>query len=263
MSNRALSLLALAKGILGVPTIAKGEWEDPDAIDPRAEGSTADPDAMGEAREEAQSGQQAQGAEGGAPGAPGEGGEEPDWDEGQPGPGDGDGDEPVNKEDVVKSIRFLADAHGISLGEIAKGFSGVEGDPAEGVAPVGRGVELLESIVSGVNQQGKVLEAIAEALHGLVKQQVSLGGDVAKALTGIDEARTAHATLAQTVADLPKTAPALPSKGAAPEQIAKAIPEGGARPTSEDLFQMALRGEVDPATCAAANRRINYSTPRG
>jgi len=259
----ALNLLSIANALLSgkpMPQVAKAEGEDPDALqsDPRAQGGSPDPQQMGDARQEAQAGQQAGGAPGQGDGSEG-GAPEPDGDENGGGNPDGDGDEPVAKAEILNSMRFLARSHGITPAEVAKAFSGLEGDPAISPDPLGKGQEYLEQIVTGMNSQGKILEAIAGAIVDMAKHTVSLQGEVAKALTDAGDAKSAAATAAAQIASLPRTAPALQAKGTPAEEIAKA--DAGSNPlTAEDLFQMALKPDcpLSPAQIAQASRQINY-----
>lgn len=286
--SKALSLLQIAQTLLTGGVVAKaepGKEPDPDAIqghDPRAEGGEPTAEQLEAARQESQAGQQAAAAQGGEPGAGGEGGAEggeggaggsgapePDGDEGGgQGPGDGDGDEggQVTKAEILASITFLATYHQIPAEEVAKalGFSGGEGDPTAGKAPVGQGVELLQRIVEGQENQNKVLDAIAGFLAEMSKKTVALGTEIGKSLEAADAAKAIAEATALQLAGIVKLAPAMPAK--AQVEVVKALGDGpghGGAPrlSSQDLFKIALKGEHSPAQIANANRGINYGIP--
>ena len=277
----ALELLRIAQAILTGTPIAKAEGEDttdPDALqpgsDPRAGGAAPTDDSLSEARDEAQSGQQPAAGENMAPGAPGaagaaspgapsegtahEAGETSSEESDEHANGEEEPDE-VTKADIIQSMQFFAKSNGIKPDEIVKAFSGLEGNPAKGTEPVGKGVEFLEQISIAIKDQGKVLDAIAGALLDLSKSQVKLGGDVAKSLAS-SEAAVAAAEEAKTrLAKLPRLSDALPAKGMGGSEIVKA--EGSDRPlTGQDLFQMALKGQLNPLDAAKLNRQVNDAT---
>ena len=263
-----MNLLELAQSLLSGQPVAKAEPSaDPDAPTP---GGMSE-EEMEAARKEAQAGQQAQAAAapgGGeaapgaaAPGAAAEPGAaaapapEPDGDENNPGAGDGDGDE-VTKAEILKSIHFLADTYQLSGEEIAKSFSGLEGDPAFGKDPVGKGVDYLEGLLK---KQGDILERIAGFLQELTGHTVKLGDQVAKSLEASEIAKSLAEKTSATVEALPKIATAKTPKGATAEEIvAKA--EGGpgkeAKLTGEQLFKMALdpKCPLSPQDMARTNR---------
>lgn len=269
-----MNILAIAQSILAGQTVAKadGQDDDPDAMaaasaqanaqggaeaDTRAGGAATSQEDLDKARADAQASQQAAAAQGGEPGAGGEGGEG--------GGGDGDGDDDgseggeIAKAEILESMKFLANMHGISGEEVAKAFSGLEGDPTKGKAPVGGGVEILERIVEGQNAQNKILEAIASFLQELSRSHVSLSGEVAKAITNATEAKAEALKTSETLAAAIRTATPAPQKGL-DHTVAKALLEGqGQRPlTSNDLFQVALSGKLSPVEAAAANRSIHH-----
>jgi hypothetical protein len=264
----ALSLLELAQQMLSGTVVAKADaasapgTEDPDAIqgkDQRAEGGAPTEEALNEARTDAQAGQQAQGApgEGGAPGSDGgEGGE------GDAEGGESDGDEggtppQVTKAEIMDSIKFLAEFHGLTSDEVAKAFSGLEGYNSG--APVGGGVEILQRIVEGQENQNKILDAIAGFLEELTKKTVSLGAEVGKSLEAAEAAKTTAKAALDNITTAMRSAPAALPK--AESIVAKAL-GGQERPslTSQDLFKLALEGKMSPTEIASANRSLNYST---
>ena len=267
----ALSLLELAQQMLSGSTVAKADAapapgaEDPDAIqgkDQRAEGGAPTEEALNEARTESQAGAQAQGGpEGGAPGDGAPGGE-PDGDEGgDGGSGDGDGDEAppqVTKAEILDSIKFLAEFHGLTGDEVTKAFSGLEGYNSG--APVGGGVEILQRIVEGQENQNKILDAIAGFLAELTKKTVSLGAEIGKSLEAAEAAKATAKDALDNITTAMRSAPAALPK--AEVIVAKALGEQG-RPslTSQDLFKLALEGKMSPTEIASANRSLNYSTP--
>jgi len=271
--SKTMTLLALANSILcGTPVVKAEGNDDPDALPKGNEEGSATPEQLEAARQEAQSAAPAPGAEGqgGAPGEPGAapGAPEPDGDEGKPGPGDGDGDEgqPVSKAEIIHSVKFLMDMHEVTLPEVVKAFgvegeevlksfSGLEGDPAKGKAPVGKGIDALEKLVEASDSQGKVLEAIASFLAELSRNQVSLAGEVAKSLTASESAQAEATKVSTALAGIMRTAPAAPAKARTADEIAKAEPSAPAeaRPTPDDLFHKALRGELNPLEAARQN----------
>ncbi len=278
MSSKALSILQIAQNLLAGKPIAKAEGQDHDAddvqgADTRAEGAGPTEKDLDAARQEAQAsaaaagndaggpagtgtaGGNEQGTNGGEGGAPG-GAPEPDGDEGGgQGPGDDDGDEgSVAKAEVLETIRFLARAHNIAPEEVAKAFTGLEGLPTQSPAPVGQGVELLDKLIAGQNEQNKILDAIASALGDLTKHQVSLGGEVAKAIHGAEEAKTAATSVSDALAGLVRKAPAAAPKGLDTTAVAKALPSGAPTPSVNDLFRLGLEGKLDPLQAAAASR---------
>lgn len=261
----ALSLLALANSILSGAPVAKaeGQVEDPDAIngaDARAKEGVATEETVESARKEAQAAQQAAApapGEDGAPGAPSAG--DGDGDEGGAGEGDGDGDEevPVAKAEIIESMKFLAQMHNITGEEVAKAFSGLEGDPSEGKAPVGAGVEILQRIVEGQENQNKILDAIAGFLAEMSKNHVSLSGEVAKSLVAAESAKSEAAKVSDALAGIMKTAPASPTKALPGTEILKSQ-DTTPIPTANDLFQAALKGELSPLQAAAHNRIAHH-----
>ena len=270
----ALELLRIAQAILTGTPIAKAEGEsDPDDLQPgsdaRASAAAPTDDSLSEARDEAQSGQQPAagenmppGAPGAAPAAPGEGAaheaSESGSEESDEHANGEEGPDEVTKADIIQSMQFFAKSNGIKPDEIVKAFSGLEGNPAKGTEPVGKGVELLEQITIAIKDNSRVLDAIAGALLDLSKSQVKLGGDVAKSLAS-SEAAVAAAEEAKTkLARLPRLSDALPAKGLSSE-VVKA--EGNDRPlTGQDLFQMALKGQLNPLDAAKLNRQVNDAT---
>lgn len=273
----ALSILEIAqKMLLGAP-VAKAEpapgSQDPDAVegkDPRATGGEPTAEALEQARQEAQSGQQAAAEaapnpDGSVPGTPGaggaaEGGEDEEGGAGGSGAPEPDGDEApqVAKAEILASMKFLAESSGITPEEVAKAFSGGEGNPNFGKAPVGQGVELLQSIAEGQQNQNKILEAIAAFLADLTKKTVSLSGELTKSLEASESAKSTAEAVRDSLAGIMKTAPAALPKAEA--IVAKALGQGGEAPamTSADLFKVALTGKLSPTEVAAANRSINY-----
>jgi hypothetical protein len=266
------SLLEMAQRLLA-PTVAKSEpSKDPDDLpenpDTRATAASPDDAALAAAREEASQGQQASAAagpegEGGEPGtAPAPGAPGAAAAPAAAAPKAEEDDEPeIGKAEILASIKFLANAHGLTGEEVAKAFTELEGNPAKGKGPVGKGEELLESIVTGMNAQSKILEAIASAILDLRKDSVSLSGEVAKSLASSEEARKLAEDAATKLQALPRTSPALPVKAL---EVAKALEggSGGSSPlTSAQLFTLALEGKMNPLETAAANRRVNYAAP--
>lgn len=265
--SKAMSLLALANSILsGTPVVKAEGSDDPDALPQGNEEGSATKEQLDAARAEAASATPAPAPEDGAPGEPGAapGAPEPDGDEGQPGPGDKDGDEqPVTKAEIIESVKFLMGMHDITLPEVVKAFgvegeevlksfSGLEGDPTKGKAPVGKGIDALEKLVEASDSQGKVLEAISSFLAELSRNHVSLAGEVSKALSASESAQVEASKVSTALAGIMKTAPAAPAKARTAEEIAKAEPTAP-RATPDDLFQKALRGELNPLEAARAN----------
>jgi flagellin-like hook-associated protein FlgL len=269
----ALSLLELAQQMLSGTVVAKADAapapgaEDPDAIqgkDQRAEGGAPTEEALNEARTEAQAGQQAQGGpEGGEPGAPGsDGGEggEGDAEGGEPDGDEGGAPPQVTKAEIMDSIKFLAEFHGLTSDEVSKAFSGLEGYNSG--APVGGGVEILQRIVEGQENQNKILDAIAGFLAELTKKTVSLGTEIGKSLEAAEAAKATAKAALDNITTAMRSAPAALPKAEA--IVAKALGQGGGeRPslTSQDLFKLALEGKMSPTEIASANRSLNYSTP--
>ena len=263
--SAAAALLELANKILTGQTIVKAEdAEDPDKLpakkpDERAEEAAPGKEDIQAAREEASAGQQAAAPEGGVP-ANGEGGpgaqEEAAAAKQGEEPAPEEEEEGVTKAELLDSMKFLASAHGLSNEEIVKAFTGCEGDPAVSPAPLGKGVEMLEQIVMGMNAQSKILESIASAILELTKNQVKLNTEVTKSLEASEVAKSEAAEVKAKVEALPRTAPALPAKA----EIAKSegAPAAGAGLTADDLFKIALEGKMSPMEVAAANRRVNY-----
>lgn len=266
----ALEILRRAQAILMGTPVAKATGDnDPDDLaegsDARAASAAPTDDSLTEARKEAQSAQPAPGEVGPdgqpAPGAPGEGaaheaGEGVSEESEEHASGEEEADESVSKADILQSIRFFARSNGIEPDEIVKAFSGTEGNPAKGPAPLGQGVELLEKISIGLNAQGKVLEAIAGALLDLSTNQVKLGGELAKSVASSEAAIAAAAAAEAKYARLPRVSDALPSKG---QEIFKA--EGSDRPlTGADVMKMAMSGQLSPTEAAALNRKVNQAT---
>jgi flagellin-like hook-associated protein FlgL len=272
----ALSLLELAQQMLSGTVVAKADaapapgTEDPDAIqgkDQRAEGGAPTEEALNEARTEAQAGQQAQGGpEGGAPGEGGALGS----DGGEGGEGDAEGGESdedeggappqVTKAEIMDSIKFLAEFHGLTSDEVTKAFSGLEGYNSG--APVGGGVEILQRIVEGQENQNKILDAIAGFLAELTKKTVSLGTEIGKSLEAAEAAKTTAKAALDNITTAMRSAPAALPKAEA--IVAKALGQGGGERTSltsQDLFKLALEGKMSPTEIASANRSLNYSTP--
>jgi len=181
-----MNLLELANRLL-TGTVAKAEVppEDPDKPTPGATGK----EELEAARQEAASGQQAQAdaagpeGEGGAPptGAEGAAGEEgAAGAEGAGAPPKPEEEEsPVEKAEILKSMQFLAEQYGITSEEVAKAFTGLEGDPSAGKEPLGKGVEYLEGLLK---KQGDILERIASFLQELSAHTVKMGDQVAKSL---------------------------------------------------------------------------------
>jgi hypothetical protein len=259
-------LLELAQQMLSGTVVAKADaaaapgTEDPDAIpgkDQRAEGGAPTEEALNEARTEAQAGQQAQGGpEGGAPGEGGEGGEG-DAEDGESDEDEGGAPPQVTKAEIMDSIKFLAESHGLTSDEVVKAFSGLEGYNSG--APVGGGVEILQRIVEGQENQNKILDAIAGFLEELTKKTVSLGAEVGKSLEAAEAAKTTAKAALDNITTAMRSAPAALPK--AESIVAKAL-GGQERPplTSQDLFKLALEGKMSPTEIASANRSLNYST---
>lgn len=255
LTSSTLALLAQAQALLTGATVAKAIPSEPapDAqADPNAQ---ANPDeaALEAARQEAAKGQAAQAPAPGEEGAPGEGGDpgaggEGDDDE----PGDGDGDGEVMKAEVLKGMRFMAQLNGLSDEEVVKAFTGCEGDPSKTSMPViGKGEEFLEKLLTGSQEQGRVLEAISSAILELARNQVSLG-EVAKSFEAV---AARQASLEAQVSGLPKTAPAAAAKAAT--EIAKAEPSTPVV-NHQSLFDLALAGKLSPEEAAGASRQVTY-----
>jgi hypothetical protein len=258
------NLLELAQALLNGTPVAKAEGPetDPDKPTPGAPSE----EEMQAARKEAQAGQQAaaaQGAEGqpgapGAPGAPGgegpehEAGEGPAQEEAEHASGEEEDDE-VSKADVLKSITFIAEQHGITGEEIAKAFSGLEGDPSRGKEPVGKGVEYLEGLLKSHTD---ILERIAGFLQELAGHTIKIGENVTKSLEVAEVAKSLSEQTAATVDALPKTAPAKAPKAADGVEIAKAEGPGQPKLSGADLFKMALdpKCTLSPQEMARTNR---------
>lgn len=253
--SKTMEILAAANAILRGQkiTIAKAEGEDPDTLnsDSRVEGVSPDPQKLEQARTEAQAGQQAAMENTGEPvGSPNSNSPAPI----------SEPNEQVAKGEIISSILYLAKARGITGQEIAKAFSGLEGDPAESLHPLGQGEKFLESIVTGVNAQGKVLEAIANSIADLAREQVSLKEEVAKSFAETADARVKALEALNKVQVLPRTAPALQPKGMPFETIAKSQNDG--KPLShEDVFQLALDNKLSHQEIAQLNRRVNQASP--
>jgi hypothetical protein len=240
--------------------------------DARVGAASPDEDALEDAREEAQAGQQqGQGTEN-MPGVGGSQKPEPDGDEGKPGPGDGDGDEgEMSKSMMLENFAWLAKHKGITKDEIAKAFSGLEGDPTQGFSPVGKGEELLEKIAFQGEFNTKILEKIAGCLQDFAAQTVALGKDLAKAnqeITALKEEVTKGHRETQTAQDaakaalesvrlLPRTAPAKPAKGLDSMQVSKAIQE---KPnlTHTEIADMILAGKLSSQEGTVYGRMLNY-----
>jgi hypothetical protein len=268
---KALGLLQMANALLrgeSLQIVAKAENEvESVPPDERVQGASPDDTAMSDARQEAQAGQQAQGQPGDL------GASEPDGDEGQGGSGDNDGDEEVSKAELLDSLCFLAKAKGITHDEIAKAFSGLEGDPSKTFHPVGKGEELLEEIVLQQKGQNKILDLIAEALNEMAKQTVSLRGEVAKANQEIAkaneeiakaqcetaEARKSASEALEKLNLLPRTAPARAPKAETGE-FAKALPPNIGQPNikSDEVVKLIFEGKLTPEEGVLAGRRLNY-----
>jgi hypothetical protein len=259
-----MNLLELANRLL-TGTVAKAEVppEDPDKPTPGATGK----EELEAARQEAASGQQAQAdaagpeGEGGAPptGAEGAAGEEgAAGAEGAGAPPKPEEEEsPVEKAEILKSMQFLAEQYGITSEEVAKAFTGLEGDPSAGKEPLGKGVEYLEGLLK---KQGDILERIASFLQELSAHTVKMGDQVAKSLEAAEAAQALASGTAAKVEALPKTAPAKAPKAASAEEIvakAETMAAGNTQKLNgQDLFKMALdpKCPLTPQDMARANR---------
>ena len=126
------------------------------------------------------------------------------------------------------------------------------------------GVELLQRIVEGQENQNKVLDAIAGFLAEMSKKTVALGTEIGKSLEAADAAKTTAEATAAQLAGILKIAPAMPAK--AHVEVTKSLGDGpgqGGAPrlNANDLFKIALKGEHSPAQIASATRAVNYGIP--
>jgi hypothetical protein len=255
--------------LLGVP-VAKADPPaadpDPDSPTPPTPGSMSE-EEMEAARKEAQSAQPAPGAgadgSGAAPadpaaGAPDgspehEGAESPAAEADEHASGQEPDDE-VTKSEILKSMHFLAETYKIGPEEIAKSFSGLEGDPAVGKEPVGKGVEYLEGLLK---KQSDILERMAGFMQELCQHTVKLGDQVSKSIETSEVAKSLAEKASAEVDALPKIATAKTAKGASAEEIvAKAESGQDKKLTGEQLFKMALdpKCPLSPQDMARTNR---------